>query len=145
MKALRVIVLGLFLGAAAHLGWYAWRRPVDPGADIVAWMQGDLNLSPEQTARIRALHDASGPQLRALAGQATALRRELETFEATRRHEGRVDFLAFARFVDDWRRIDRLHAATTRELIAATAGELDAEQRARYLARLNPGPARSVN
>lgn len=145
MKTPVVLLLGLLLGAATHVSWYHWRRPVEPGADVVAWMQTDLQLTAEQTARIRALHDATRPQLRELVLRATTLRRELETFEATRRQEGRVDFLAFARFVEDWRRIDRLRAATTRELIAATAGELGAEQRVRYLARLNPGPARSVN
>lgn len=144
MKAVLVLLLGAFLGVLAHVGWYAWRRPAAP-ADVVAWMVTDLELTPEQAARIRALHDSSGRQLAELVAQAGAMRAELTAFEAARRHEGRVDFLAFARFVDDWRRVDRLAAETSRRLIAATAGELSAAQRARYLARLNPDPTRSVN
>jgi capsule polysaccharide export protein KpsE/RkpR len=145
MKSALMLFLGLALGAAAHIGWFEWRRPADPGADVVAWMQADLQLTAAQAQRIRALHEASGPQLRELAAQAAIMRAELDAFETTRRSEGRVDFLAFARFVEDWRRIDRLAAAASRELIAATAGELDAAQRARYFARLNPGSPRSVN
>lgn len=145
MRTTAIILTGLLLGAAAHVGWFEWRRPADPGADVVAWLQTDLKLTAAQTARIRALHETSQPRLRELAGRAAMLRAELETFESTRRREGRVDFLAFGRFVEDWRRIDRLGAEAARQLIAATAGELNVEQRARYLARLNPGPARSVN
>lgn len=144
-SALWIVLLGLIAGAAAHFGWYQWRRPPAANNDIVAWMKSDLELSDEQLDRIRALHDRSSPQLREFAAAATRMRVEFETFERVRRTEGRVDFLAFARCLETWRRIDRDWSDVTRELVAATAHELTPEQRARYLTRLTPAPARSVN
>jgi len=109
-------------------------------------MQSELRLTDTQLAQIRALHERSAPQLRELARRTEQMRAELEAFETTRRREGQVDFLAFARFVEDWRRVDQLCADTTRQLIAATAEQLDPEQRARYFARVHPStPARFVN
>lgn len=146
MKAALLVLLGLLCGALAHAGWYAWRRPAPVSADPVAWMQSELRLTDTQLAQIRALHERSAPQLRELARRTEQMRAELEAFETTRRREGQVDFLAFARFVEDWRRVDQLCADTTRQLIAATAEQLDPEQRARYFARVHPStPARFVN
>lgn len=145
-SAFLIVLLGLLAGAAAHVGWYHWRRATVAGSDdVVAWMKADLQLSDEQFARIRTLHDRSGPQLREFAAEAARMRAEFEAFEHARRTEGRVDFLAFARCLETWRRIDRDWADVTRELVAATAGELTPDQRARYLTRLTPAPARSVN
>lgn len=146
MKAALLVLLGLLCGALAHTGWYAWRRPAPVSADPVAWMRNELHLTDTQLAQIRTLHERSAPQLRELARRTEQMRAELESFEATRRRDGRVDFLAFARFVEDWRRVDQLCADTTRQLIAATAEQLDPEQRARYFARVHPStPARFVN
>ncbi len=143
--ALWIVLAGLLAGIAAHLGWYQWRRPPAASNDIVAWMKSDLELSDVQLARIRELHDRTGPQLREFAAEAARMRAEFETFERVRRTEGRVDFLAFARCLETWRRIDRDWSDVTRELVAATAGELTPDQRARYLTRLTPAPTRSVN
>ncbi|MBI2513562.1 MAG: hypothetical protein HYV96_16465 [Opitutae bacterium] len=141
-----ILLLGLLAGLAAHVGWYHWRRAAVPGNDdVVSWMKTDLQLTEEQFDRIHALHDRTGPQLREFAAQAARMRAEFEAFERVRRTEGRVDFLAFARCLEMWRRIDRDWSDTTRELIAATAGELTPDQRARYLTRLTPAPTRSVN
>lgn len=145
--ALLVLLLGLLAGLAAHAGWYAWRKPAaptDPEA-VFAWMQSDLQLDAAQLARIRALHERTGPQVQALAHQAARMRAELESFETIRRTDGRVDFLAFARSVEAWRALDRSCLETTRRLIAATAGELTPAQRDRYLAHVTPPPARPVN
>lgn len=145
-SAVFVILLGLAAGALAHVTWYAWRRPATSGPDdVVAWMKTDLSLSDAQFARISALHRQSGPQLRDFASRAQQMRTEVETFERTRRAEGRVDFLAFAQCLETWRRIDRDWSAATRHLVDATSGELTAEQRARYLTRLTPASVRSVN
>lgn len=145
-SALLIVLLGLLAGAAAHWGWYQWRRAAAAdNDDVVAWMKADLQLTDEQLARIRTLHDRSSPQLREFAAQAAKMRAEFETFERVRRTEGRVDFLAFARCLETWRRIDRDWSDVTRDLVAATVDELTPDQRARYLTRLTPAPARSVN
>lgn len=144
-SALWIVLLGLLAGIAAHVSWYQWRRPAAVSNDIVAWMKSDLELTDAQLARIRALHDRTGPQLREFAAEAARMRAEFETFERVRRTEGRVDFLAFARCLETWRRIDRDWSDVTRELVAATAGELTPDQRTRYLTRLTPAPVRSVN
>lgn len=144
-SALWIVFLGLLAGIAAHVSWYQWRRPPAASNDIVAWMKSDLELTDAQLARIRELHDRTGPQLREFAAEAARMRAEFETFERVRRTEGRVDFLAFARCLETWRRIDRDWSDVTRELVAATAGELTPDQRARYLTRLTPAPTRSVN
>jgi hypothetical protein len=144
-SALWIVVLGLLAGIAAHVGWYQWRRPPASSNDIVAWMKTDLELTDTQLARIRELHDRTGPQLREFAAEAARMRAEFETFERVRRTEGRVDFLAFARCLETWRRIDHDWSDVTRELVAATAGELTPDQRARYLTRLTPASTRSVN
>jgi hypothetical protein len=145
-STLVILLIGLLAGAAAHVGWFSWRRPVETrNDDVVTWMKTDLQLTDEQFARIRTLHDRTGPQLREFAAQAAGMRAEYDTFERVRRTEGRVDFLAFARCLETWRRIDRDWSDATRELVAATEGELTPDQRARYLTRLNPASARSVN
>lgn len=146
MKSAFIFLLGLLAGIAAHVGWFAWRSASETRAnDVVAWMKTDLQLTDEQFARIQALHDRSGPQLRELATQAAQMRAEFETFERVRRTEGRVDFIAFARCLDIWRRIDRDWSTATRHLVDSTAGELTPEQRARYLTRLTPASVRTVN
>lgn len=143
MKAWLVLLLGLLGGGLAHLGWYEWRRPVAPTNDVVAWMETELGLSPQQLARIRTLHEHTRPQLRELARRAAAMRAELAHYETERRRGAPVDFLAFARFVEDWRHIDQLCLETTQQLIAATADELTPAQRARYLDRVTPPPPRA--
>lgn len=146
MKSAFILLLGLLAGIAAHVVWFTWRNASETRAnDVVAWMKTDLQLTDEQFARIRALHDRSGPQLRELAAQAAQMRAEFETFERVRRTEGRVDFIAFARCLEIWRHIDRDWSAATRQLVDSTAGELTPEQRARYLTRLTPDPVRTVN
>lgn len=142
-----VLCLGFAAGLAAHSGWFVLRRPVQitgPTAPL-EWMQADLHLTPEQFARIKALHEQSRPQLQALAARAARMRAELENFEQLRRADGSVDFLRFARFVEEHRTIDRLCVESTRRLIAATSGELTPTQRLRYLALLDPATVRSVN
>jgi len=141
MKRTLVIMLaGMMAALAAHFGWFEMRRPTignDP-ATILAWLQDDLNLTQEQFARIKAVHERSGPQLQKLAEEATVMRAELEAFEARRRNDGRIDFLAFAQFVQQRREFDRLCAESTRRLLTAAASEMTPGQRARYLERFQP-------
>lgn len=146
-SAFIVVLLGLLAGLAAHAGWYAWHQPA-PATDsaaVLAWMKSDLELDDAQFARIRSLHEQTGPEVSKLARQAARMRAELDAFETIRRTDGRVDFLAFAQAVEAWRSLDHSCLETTRRLIAATAGELTPAQRARYLARFTPDSTRAVN
>jgi len=148
MKAvLLVLLLGTVAGIAAHAGWFALRRPVTasgPGAAL-SWMQSDLHLTPEQFARIKAIHARSGPKLQELGVQAARMRAELEHFEQVRRTLGEVDFLQFARYVQERRSVDRLCAESTHRLIAATLVELTPAQRDRYLSLMNTAVPAAVN
>jgi hypothetical protein len=103
-------------------------------ATELGWMRETLKLSPEQFARIQALHAQSSPQLRALAARVAQLREEFAAFEETRRTTGEVDFLEFAQFVSERRRVDRAWAESRRALVLATADAMAPAQREAYLA-----------
>jgi hypothetical protein len=135
-----VLLVGVLAGMGAHLLWFSARRPaaVDTADHVLAWLQQDLQLTDEQFIRVKAIHERSGPQLQQLAQQAARMRAEFAEFERRRQTVGEIDFLAFARFVDARRTFDRLCAESTRQLIAATAGEMSPGQRERYLDRLDP-------
>ncbi|MBI5381859.1 MAG: hypothetical protein HZA31_08165 [Opitutae bacterium] len=139
-RTLLVLCLGLVCGLAAHAGWYALHRPapVHDLAGQLAWMRSNLQLSEAQFARIRSLHEQSSPRLVALAMQVTRLRAEFAAFEHERKSTGEVDFLEFARFVEQRRTVDRECAESTRRLILAAADVMTPEQRQRYLALLGP-------
>lgn len=136
--------LVLFAGGAggllAHFGWLEIHRPAQANdmAAQLAWIQDDLRLSPEQFARIKALHEQSGPRLLALEAEVVRLRDELSTFERGRRTTGQVDFLEFARFVEQRRIVDRACTESTRRLVLAASEVMTPEQRTRYLALLEP-------
>lgn len=141
MKHVALVVLfGLLAGLGAHVLWFSVRRPsaVDTTNSVLAWLQQDLRLTDDQFARVKAIHERSGPQLQELAREAARMRAEFAEFERRRQTVGEIDFLAFARFVDTQRTFDRICAESTRQLIAATAGEMSPDQRERYLDRLDP-------
>ncbi|HEY5551840.1 MAG TPA: hypothetical protein VIK52_08125 [Opitutaceae bacterium] len=139
-RAMLIPLTGLLAAAMAHLGWFEMRRPAtDEGtAGVLAWLQDDLHLSADQFARIKALHERSGPQIQQLAEQATEMRTELESFENRRRNDGRVDFLAFAQFIEQRREFQRICTESTRRFLTAAASEMTPGQRARYLERFEP-------
>ena len=101
--------------------------------DRLAWMKTELRLNDAQFARVREIHQASGPRLRALADQVAGLRAEFLTFEQLRRAEDRVDFLEFARYLELRRRLSREGRDSTRQLVLAAAGVMTPEQRQRYI------------
>ena len=140
-RTLLILFLGLAGGFGAHVGWlklvHAERRPADLGAQL-AWMKTSLKLSDAQWARIQALHERSAPRLMKLAAQVEDMRSELEAFERTREKEGRIDFLEFARIVDERRRLDRECASSTEELVAESVKVMTPAQRERYLSLLQP-------
>jgi capsule polysaccharide export protein KpsE/RkpR len=135
-----VILLGAIAGAASHALWYSFRRPpaIETQAQVLAWLREDLQLTDEQFDRVKAIHERSGPELAAMSQRAARLRAELAAFEERRQTIGEIDFLAFARFVEQQREFDRHCLESTRELIAASASEMSSDQRARYLDRFDP-------
>ena len=139
-RTLLVIFAGVAAGLLAHLGWYAAHRPVhgDTLDAQLAWMQQSLQLSPEQFARIKLLHEQSSPRLLALAAEVGRMRAEFAAFERERTTVGQIDFIEFARFVEQRRAVDRECAESTRRLILAATNVMDPQQRERYRAILDP-------
>lgn len=139
-RTLIVMVLGIAAGGLGHFGWFAAHRPapVDTLDAQLAWMQASLQLTPAQYARIRELHEQTSPRLRELATQVGRMQREFEVFERERTTAGQIDFLEFARFVEQRRAVDRECLESTRRLVLATGEVMTAEQRARYLALVQP-------
>jgi hypothetical protein len=139
-RGIVVLVLGAAVGLAAHVAVMRVHRNPDPGSldGELAWMKAELRLSGGQYERIRQLHEASSPRLRALAAQVAQMQQEFQAFEDTRRSEDRVDFVEFARFVDARRAMDRECEDSTRQLVLASAGEMTPAQRAHYLGIVAP-------
>lgn len=139
-RTFSILLLGLAAGLVAHVGWFSFgapRRPADLGAQL-AWMKSSLQLTDSQLDRIKALHEQSAPALLALATQVDGMRGELAAFERERQTAGRIDFLEFARFVEERRRLDRECVASTERLIAAAAEVMTPRQREQYLNLLSP-------
>ena len=86
-RTLIILLLGLAGGVGAHFAWLsvvkAPRHTADLGAQL-QMMQASLGLDAGQVARIRALHEQSAPQLKALAAEVAAMRAELAAFERAR-------------------------------------------------------------
>jgi Spy/CpxP family protein refolding chaperone len=145
-RTLLVLTLGMVAGVAAHLGWFQLRQPC--GGDQLecqlAWMKTELKLTDEQFARIHALHEASSPQLTALAARVARMRNEYAAFEQARLTTDQVDFVEFARFVEAQRAVDYECLASSRQLVAAASGILTPIQRERYLGLLPPALAVGV-
>ena len=133
-RTLFVFLLGLAGGLLAHNAWFIAHRPDNSiGLDAqLAWMKSSLHLSDQQFARIKELHARSSPQLLALATQVARMRAEFAAFEDTRRATGEVDFLEFARFVEQRRAVDRECAESTHRLIVAAVNVMTQQQRDQY-------------
>jgi hypothetical protein len=130
-----VLILGLIVGISTNLVYLRLHRPSDPSTldGQLAWMRGELQLSDAQFARIRKLHEASSPRLRALAAQVGQMQAEFAAFENTRRTSDRVDFIEFAQFVENRRNVSRECLDSTRQLVQAAASEMTPSQREHYL------------
>jgi len=133
--ALLVLMLGLGAGVAAHFGYYYAHRPCTSGSlDCeLAWIRNELKLNDAQYARIRELHENSGPQIVSLAVQVERMQRELAAFETQRRTTDRIDFLEFAKFAEERRAMDRECLDSTRQLVESSARIMTPAQRERYL------------
>lgn len=139
-RALLVLLGGIACGVLAHVGWFAAHRPAradDLDAQL-AWMRDSLQLSPAQFARLKELHEQSSPRLQALAAEVGRMRGEFAAFERERQSKGQIDFLEFARFVDQRRAVDRECLESTQLLVHAASEIMTAQQRKRYLALLDP-------
>jgi hypothetical protein len=134
-RTLFMLALGLAVGVSVHLAYY--RLHQSSGGDALdqqlGWMKTELQLSDAQYARIKELHRTSSPRLRALAAQVAQLQTEFSAFERTRRADDRVDFLEFARFVEDRRQVSRECLDSTRQLVLASAEVMNPHQREQYL------------
>jgi len=105
---------------------------------LLAWMKNDLGLNEQQLARIKDVHEQLSPRLLALAGQVAQMQRAFTEFEKERRSEGQVDFLEFARYVEQRRELDRECTESTRRLIAEASDVMTPKQRKQYLQLLDP-------
>ncbi len=139
-RTLLVLLAGLAAGVAAHLTWFDSHRPCrdDELSCQLTWIRNELKLTDAQYSRVVAIHEASSPKLLALAAQVAQLREEYAAFDRQRLATDQVDFIEFARFVEQRRAIDRECLALTRQLVAATSNTMSPEQRERYLDLLGP-------
>jgi hypothetical protein len=138
--AVFVLLLGLAVGVATHLVYYHLHQPPEAGSldGELAWMKAELQLSDAQFARIKELHEASSPRLRALGSEVARMQEEFAGFENTRRASDHIDFIAFAQFVELRREIDRQCRESTRQLVLAASSEMTPVQRQRYFGILSP-------
>lgn len=134
-NTLLTLLLGLVAGFGTFHAYCRYNQPVaaDTLEGQLAWMKTELRLTDEQYARIRDLHQASHPQLVAMAAQVTSMQAEFAEFEKTRQTADRVDFLEFARFVENQRSLNRACLDSTRRLVLASAEVMTPQQRERYL------------
>lgn len=134
-RTMLTMVTGVTAGCLAYFGWVGTFRPapVDNLATQLEWMHESLQLSPEQFARIKALHEQSSPRLLALAAQVGRMQEEFAAFERERQTVGQVDFLEFARFVERRRNVSRECVNSTRRLIFAASEVMSPTQQERYL------------
>lgn len=134
-RTLLILLLGLSVGVATHVIYFQLHRPqgMESLDGQLAWIKSELKLSDQQFARVKELHEASSPRLRALAVEVARMQAEFAAFENARRTSDRVDFIEFAQFVETRRNINRECLESTRRLVQATAGVMTPAQRAQYL------------
>ncbi len=130
-----ILLLGLVVGLTTHFSYFQLQdaAPTDSLDGQLAWMKAELQLSDLQYARIKELHVASSPRLRAMAVQVAQLQAEFTAFEKARRSTDRVDFLEFARFVETRRQVNEACLDSTRQLVRASAEVMSPQQRERYI------------
>jgi hypothetical protein len=134
-RTLLVLALGLAVGFSVHFAFYSMHQPAqtDTLDGQLAWMRTELQLTDAQFARIKEVHQASGPHLRALAVQLAGLQAEFQAFEHSRRTTDQVDFLEFARYVELRRHVSNESQDSTHRLVLAATEVMNPEQRLRYI------------
>ena len=134
-RTLLSLTLGLAVGLLTHIAYFRVNAPAPTNTleGQLAWMKTELQLTDVQFARIKELHQASSPRLRAMAVQVAALQVEFSEFEKARTTSDQVDFLEFARFVETRRHVSRECIDSTRQLVLAAAEVMNPQQRQRYI------------
>jgi hypothetical protein len=134
-RTLLSLTLGLAVGLVTHFAYFRVNAPPPTNTleGQLAWMKTELQLTDAQFARIKELHQASSPRLRAMAVQVAALQVEFVEFEKARQNSDHVDFLEFARFVETRRHVSRECIDSTRQLVLAAAEVMNPQQRQRYI------------
>jgi hypothetical protein len=134
-RGLLVLLLGVAGGFGAHVTYFNTHRPcVEPTLSCeLTWIRDELDLSPDQYARLIELHQQTGPHLAALGDQLLQMRAELDAYEARRRGSNRVDFIEFGQFVKEQQAVESECETSSRSLILASAEMMEPEQRKRYL------------
>jgi hypothetical protein len=134
-RTLLILALGLAVGVCVHFTYYGMHQPAptDTLDGQLAWMRTELQLTDAQFARIKEVHQASGPHLRALASQLAGLQAEFRAFEHSRRTTDQVDFIEFARYVDLRRHVSNESQDSTHRLVLAATAVMTPEQRQRYI------------
>jgi hypothetical protein len=134
-RMLLILTLGLAVGAGVHVAYYRLHQP--PSTDTLegqlAWMRTELELTDTQFARIKEIHQASGPHLRAIAAQLAGLQAEFLAFERSRSTTDEVDFIEFARYVELRRHVSNESQDSTHRLVLAATGVMTPVQRQRYI------------
>ncbi len=143
MRTFSIVLLGAAVGVGAYFTDLQLRTPAGQTSldHHLAWMQSELHVSDAQLARLRALHEATEPQLQLLAAQVVQLQDELAGFERNRRANADVDFLALGRLIETRRNVYQECLDATRRLVVASADLMTPEQRQQYLARVAPALA----
>lgn len=139
-RTLTVLLLGLAGGLLAHLTWFAATEPKPPTGLVAQldWIKVNLHLTEAQLQQIRAVHEQSAPRLLALAAQVEGLQERLATYEKARQTQGRIDFLEFARFVEQGRRLDDECVRSTEQFVAATMAVMTPQQQRQYRTLIDP-------
>ena len=134
-RTLLTLLLGLAVGSGVHVSYYRLHQPAatDTLDGQLAWMRTELQLTDAQYARIKEVHEASGPHLRAIAAQLAGLQAEFQAFEHSRTTTDQVDFLEFARYVELRRHVSDESQDSTHRLVLAAAEVMTPEQRQRYI------------
>ena len=134
-RTILILTLGLAIGLITHVAYFRINEPAPTNTleGQLAWMRTELQLTDAQYARIKELHQASSPRLRAMAVEVAALQSEFAEFEKVRRTSDQVDFLEFARFVEIRRHVSRECLDSTRQLVLASAEVMNPQQRQRYI------------
>jgi len=114
------------------------KRPAENLDALLVWMKDDLKLNELQLAQIKNVHEQLSPRLLSLASQVAQMQHAYTAFENERRSAGQVDFLEFARYVEQRRQLDRECTESTRRLIAQAADVMTPSQRQQYLQLLDP-------
>ncbi len=125
----------------AHIGFYAFRRPTVENRLVrnLDWMQAEFHLTEAQYARIRSLHDRTGPELERLFTVLRTTHEELNRLEEMRRTADKVDFVAFHQAKEANRKARAKCRTLTLDLVYAVAETMSPEQRDRYFSLVGGG------